>query len=212
MGGIHNRVERPRHRMAVHLANGSGTYTAIHRDGFDIDTPGQIPCDCRMPQSVLNDFHLGIIGRKPGFVYNRIPALPEAADGPSVIFDDRMPADAKALPAPHMGQQTGRDWYLRLSLTCFLFVVWPALEDTTFEIGIAASDGWDNGCTADVTSPAAGVETNKNKPCNVARCIITDPPATEYGFSFLPPCCTIVPPHHGLTNALGLPVHRVIRD
>jgi hypothetical protein len=99
-----------------------------------------------------------------------------------------------------------------LSLTCFLFVVWPALEDTTFEIGIAASDGWDNGCTADVTSPAAGVETNKNKPCNVARCIITDPPATEYGFSFLPPCCTIVPPHHGLTNALGLPVHRVIRD
>jgi hypothetical protein len=95
---------------------------------------------------------------------------------------NRMPADAKALPAPHMGQQTGRDWYLRLSLTCFLFVVWPA-------IGIAASDGWDNGCTGDVTSPAAGGETNKNKPCNVARCIITDPPATEYGFSFPPPCC-----------------------
>ena len=158
MGGIHNRVERPQHRMAVHLANGSGTYTAIHRDGFDIDTPGQIPCDCRMPQSVLNDFHLGIIGRKPGFVYNRIPALPEAADGPSVMFDDR------CLLMPRRCQR--RIWANRrgeigtLSLTCFLFVVWPALEDTTAsDLKVAPLDEFQwrtNGANDGATTPAKG--------------------------------------------------------
>src|SRR6266404_185258 len=114
MGGIHNTNERSRHCVAIDLANGGDTHAAIHRDGFDIDTIGQIPAYGRMPQGVATDLHLAGIGRKPGFLYNRIPALPEATDGPSIIFDDRVPADTKTLPAAHMDQQAGRDWCLRL--------------------------------------------------------------------------------------------------
>jgi hypothetical protein len=82
MGGIHDGIERSRHRVTVDLPNGCDRYAAILRDGFDIDTIGQIPAYGRMPQSVPDDLHLAIIRSKPGFLYNRIPALPEAADGP----------------------------------------------------------------------------------------------------------------------------------
>jgi hypothetical protein len=74
-----------------------------------------------------------------------------------------LPADTRAPPAPHVGQQTGRGTVGWRLLVAFFFIR-PAFEDTPLKVNITLSDGGDNGCTADVTSARAGVQSDKDKP------------------------------------------------
>jgi hypothetical protein len=54
-----------------------------------------------------------------------------------------------------------------LTLTGFLLVVGLAFEDTPVEIDIAPMESRDQGCTANVASTGAGVETDENEAGNM---------------------------------------------
>src|ERR1700730_13179592 len=121
---VEDRIEGSGHDVAIGLADRCDGYAAILADRLNIDGLAgaavglQIPGDCGVPQGMPDNLLSRVACCKSRLLDNRFPAIPTAGDRLAVKLNDRMLADAEALPAAHVREQ-GEAGSERLAAACW---------------------------------------------------------------------------------------------